>query len=192
MKVTILVILILSMCLVSACRPAAAPVAVSEKPVSINDRRTANVALPPTKPFVEMSWTNSQDRVQKLGDFAGKAVILDFWATYCEPCKREIPHLNSLLAKHGKDNLFIVGLNVGGEEDRPKIPEFVATTKIDYEIAWPEDALTSYIFSERSDIPQTAVFDRKGRLVTKIIGFNEQIQKELDAAVEKALSSSIN
>ncbi len=192
MKVTILVILILSMCLVSACRPAAAPVAVSEKPVSINDRRTANVALPPTKPFVEMSWTNSQDRVQKLGDFAGKAVILDFWATYCEPCKREIPHLNSLLAKHGKDNLFIVGLNVGGEEDRPKIPEFVATTKIDYEIAWPEDALTSYIFSERSDIPQTAVFDRKGRLVTKIIGFNEQIQKELDAAVEKALAGSAN
>jgi thiol-disulfide isomerase/thioredoxin len=190
MKVTILVILILSISLVSACRPAAAPVAVSEKPVSINDRRTANVALPPTKPFVEMSWTNSQDRVQKLGDFAGKAVILDFWATYCEPCKREIPHLNSLLAKHGKDNLFIVGLNVGGEEDRPKIPEFVATTKIDYEIAWPEDALTSYIFSERSDIPQTAVFDRKGRLVKKIIGFNDQIQKELDAAVEQALKAS--
>lgn len=177
---------------ITGCRPAAAPVSVSEKPVSINERRTTNAPLPPTKPFVEMSWTNSQDRVQKLGDLAGKAVILDFWATYCEPCKREIPHLNSLIAKHGKENLVVVGLNVGGEEDRPKIADFIATTKIDYEIAWPEDALTNFIFSERSDIPQTAIFDRKGRMVKKIVGFNEQIQKELDAAVEQALSAPTN
>lgn len=174
----------------SGCRPAAAPVTVGDKPISINERRTTNAPLPPTKPFVEMSWTRSDDRVQKLGDLAGKAVILDFWATYCEPCKRAIPHLNSLIEKHGKENLAIVGLNVGGEEDRIKIPEFVAKTKIDYDIAWPEDALTSFIFSERSDIPQTAIFDRKGRMVKKIIGFNDQIQKEIDATVEQALSSN--
>ncbi len=136
-----------------------------------------------------MSWTNADDRVSKLKDLEGKAVILDFWATYCEPCRREIPHLNALLAKYGSENLHIVGLNVGGEEDRPQIPAFLATTKIDYDIAYPEDALVNYIFAERSDIPQTAVFDRKGRLVTKIIGFNDKIQKELDQAVEQAVNS---
>lgn len=173
----------------TGCRPAAAPVSVGDKPISINDRRTTNAPLPPSKPFGEMSWTNSDDRVQKMADLTGKAVILDFWATYCEPCKREIPHLNSLVAKYGADNLHIVGLNVGGEEDRVKIPAFVATTKIDYEIAFPEDALSNFIFSERSDIPQTAVFDRKGKMITKIIGFNEQIQRELDIAVEQAVNS---
>lgn len=173
----------------SGCRPAAAPVAVSDRPVSINDRRTTNAPLPPSKPFSEMSWTNSDEKVQKMSDLTGKAVILDFWATYCEPCKREIPHLNSLIAKYGKENLHIVGLNVGGEEDRPKIPAFIANTKVDYEIAFPEDALSNFIFSERSDIPQTAIFDRKGRMVTKIVGFNDQIQKELDAAVEQAVNS---
>ncbi len=177
------------------CRSAAPPVAVSDQPVAINDKRTVKLPIQPAKPLADMSWVVAEEgvtagqRVEKLRDHIGKAVILDFWATYCEPCKREIPHLNALLAKYGPDNLHIVGLNVGGEEDRPKIPAFVATTKIDYAIAYPEDDLTNYIFAERSDIPQTAVFDRKGTMITKIIGFNPQIQKELDVAVERAVSS---
>lgn len=175
---------------VAACRPAAAPVSVSNAPVSINDRRTANASAPPSKPFTEMSWTSADERVQKLSDHGGKVVILDFWATYCEPCKREIPHLNSLVAKYGKDRLHVVGLNVGGEEDRVKIPAFTAATKIDYEIAYPEDALTNYIFAERSDIPQTAVFDKEGKLVRKIVGFSDTIQQELDEAIERAVNTN--
>ncbi len=175
--------------LFTACRPAAAPVSVSDRPISINDRRTTNLPMPPSKPFAEMSWTNSEDRVRKLSDLKGKAVILDFWATYCKPCIEAIPHLNSLLAKYGEENLYIIGLNVGGEEDRVKIPDFVAKTKINYEIAFPEDALTNFIFSTRSDIPQTAIFDRQGNMVTTIVGFSPAIQLELDAAVEKAIKS---
>ena len=136
-----------------------------------------------------MSWTDSDSRVQKLSDLAGKAVILDFWATYCGPCKEEIPHLNSLLAKYGSENLRIVGLNVGGEEDRGEIPKFIQTTKIEYPIAAPEDELSRFIFAQNDAIPQTAVFDRKGTMITKIIGFSPSIQKELDAAVEKALKA---
>ncbi|MGB4990250.1 MAG: TlpA disulfide reductase family protein [Pyrinomonadaceae bacterium] len=173
-------------CFLLACTPAAAPVAVSNEPASINDRPTTNMPSQPSKPLAEMSWTDADDRVHKLSDLKGKAVILDFWATYCEPCKREIPHLNSLLAQYGADNLHVVGLNVGGEEDAPKIPDFVKATKMDYGLAFPEDDLTRYIFAERSDIPQTLVIDRNGNIVKKIIGFSPVIQKELDAAVELA------
>ena len=130
------------------------------------------------------SLTKTNNQRTKL---SGKAVILDFWATYCPPCREEIPHLNSLLAKYGADNLQIVGLNVGGAEDLPRIPEFVKNTKIDYPIAFPEDELTHFVFGTRDDIPQTAVFDRKGKMITKIVGFSPAIQKELDAAVEQAL-----
>jgi len=154
--------------------------AVSNKPVTGSERNAM-------KAVSEMSWTDSNQAVQKLSDLRGKAVILDFWATYCPPCRDEIPHLNSLLAKYGADNLQIVGLNVGGEEDLPAIPKFLKTTKIDYPIAFPEDELTRFIFAERDDIPQTAVFDRKGTMITKIVGFSPTIQKQLDAAVEEAV-----
>ena len=137
-----------------------------------------------------MSWIDANDRVQKVSDLKGKAVILDFWATYCEPCRREIPHLNSLLAKYGADNIQIVGLNSGGEEDRPEIPKFIANNKIDYPIAFPDNELSRFIFSDRDDIPQTLVLDRSGRVVTKIVGFSPAIQIELDAAVEQALKSN--
>lgn len=177
----VLFILLAGICFISgACRRSAAPVMISDQPVRVNDKRIL-------KPLLQMSWTGIHDnRVQKLADLDGKAVILDFWATYCGPCREEIPHLNALRAKYGPDNLVIVGLNVGGPEDRTKIPEFTAVTKIDYEIAFPESDLTEFIFAQSSSIPQTAVFDRKGRTITKIVGFNDKIQKQLDDAVEEA------
>ena len=182
-------------CLSTACRPAAAPVSISNKPVSVNDVPLTNQPPPPTKPVEEMTWamldgkTNQEGNISKLKDFQGKVVILDFWATYCPPCIEEIPHLKALQAKYGKENLEVVGLHVGGEEDRPKVPAFVKRLKIDYTLAVPEEELTRFIFGNRTEIPQTAIFDRNGKLVRKISGFDAQIQKDLDAAVEQAINS---
>ena len=114
-------------------------------------------------------------------------MILDFWATYCPPCIEEIPHLRALKAQYG-DDLEVVGLHVGGEEDRPKVPEFVERLSIDYPLAVPEDALTAFVFGQDSAIPQTAIFDREGRLVKKITGFNDEIRVQLDEAVEQAVN----
>ena len=80
-----------------ACQPAAAPISVGNKPVSINNIPQTNVPLPPSKPLGEMSWTIFDGaKEQKLKDLQGKVVVLDFWATYCPPCLEEIPHLNYL------------------------------------------------------------------------------------------------
>jgi thiol-disulfide isomerase/thioredoxin len=145
--------------------------------------------MPPTKPIPEMSWTTADDKVQKVADLRGKAVILDFWATNCPPCREEIPHLNALLAKYGAD-IEIRGLHVGDEEDRREIPNFISKTKLDYPIAYPETELSRFVFSDRDDIPQTLIIDRSGRLIKKIVGFSPAIQAELDAAVNDALKAN--
>ena len=139
------------------------------------------------KPIPEMSWTDrTSGNVQKLKDLQGKVVILDFWATYCPPCIEEIPHLMELKAKYGSD-LEVIGLHVGGEEDQPKIPEFVDRLKITYPLAYPEDALSQYVFNRETAIPQTAIFDRGGNMVKRIAGFNPTIKAELDEAVARAV-----
>lgn len=190
MKYFYLLLLTFYLLLASGCRPAAAPVSVSNKPVSINEVPTSNQPLPPTKPVAEMSWTKFDNTPQKLKDLQGKVVILDFWATYCPPCIEEIPHLKQLQAKYGRENLEIIGLHVGGEEDRPKVPAFVEKLKIDYPIATPEDELVRLIFDGETAIPQTAIFDKNGRLTAKIIGFDARVKKVLDEAVEKAVNSA--
>ena len=175
--------------LVLACRPAAAPVSVSDKPIYINDIPQTNQPMPPLKPLGEMTWTKSDGTEQKLKEFRGKVVLLDFWATYCPPCIKAIPHLNELQTKYGADNLQIIGLNVGGEEDQPKVPAFAEKYQINYTLAIPEDALSRFIFGKETTIPQTAIFDRNGKFVEKFVGFDDTIQKDLDAAIERTINS---
>lgn len=175
--------------LTMACNPAS-PVSVSNKPVSINQIPQTNAPLPPAKPVEDMYWAKFDGQTQTMKDLQGKAVILDFWATYCPPCIEEIPHLKELQKKYGKENLEIIGLHVGGDEDRPQVPAFVKRLEIDYVLATPENALTSFIFGSETAIPQTAVFDRKGNLVKKFTGFSPEVKKELDAAVEQAVKAN--
>ncbi|GIU82298.1 MAG: TlpA family protein disulfide reductase [Acidobacteria bacterium] len=188
-------LLVLGLCLFSGCRPPAAPKEISNRPTSINGIPISDQPFPPSKPIHLMTWqvfdpeTNKDLEIQKLGDFQGKVLILDFWATYCPPCLEEIPHLKSLQQRYGSENLQIIGLHVGGGEDRARVPDFHKKLQITYPLATPEEELVRFVFGTVSEIPQTAIFDRKGRLVKKFVGFNEQIKTEMDEVLEKVISS---
>jgi len=187
MKVLHFTLLPFAFCLLISCRPAAAPISISNKPVSINNVPQTNLPLPPTKNIENMGWTLFDENREKLSDYRGKVVVLDFWATYCPPCLEEIPHLNELKNKYGTD-LQIVGLHVGGEEDESRVPEFVERLKINYALAYPEDALSNLLMGTNRAIPQTFVFDRNGKLTKKIIGFDNFIKTDLDEAIEQAFN----
>lgn len=173
--------------LCSACRPAAAPVSVSNKPISINNVPQTNLPLPPTKSVENLGWTLFNSKRETLSDYRGKVIVLDFWATYCPPCVEEIPHLNALKNKYG-EKLQIVGLHVGGEEDEAKVPSFVEKLKINYALAYPEDELIKILFGSDDVIPQTFVFNRDGKLTKKIVGFDEIEKMNLDNAIEQAVN----
>ncbi len=187
MKVSRFLILAFAFCLFSACRPAAAPVSISNKPVSINNVPQTNLPLPPLKNVENLGWTLFDEKREKLADYQGKVVVLDFWATFCPPCIEEIPHLNNLKNRHGED-LYIVGLHVGGDEDQPQVPEFVRKLNIQYALAYPEDELSRVLMGTEDAIPQTFVFDRQGNLTKKIIGFDNFIKADLDVAIEQAIN----
>jgi cytochrome c biogenesis protein CcmG/thiol:disulfide interchange protein DsbE len=137
----------------------------------------------------EYAFTLLDGRRMKLADFAGKVLVLDFWATYCPPCREEIPQLIELQRRFGSQGLNIVGLNVGGEDDRPKVPEFVRTYRIQYTLGYPDPGMVDFYMGDNDAIPQTIVFDRKGRLVKHFIGFDKTMPAELEQAIQTALAT---
>lgn len=135
------------------------------------------------------AWTQLDGRRATLEDLRGQVVVLDFWATYCPPCREEIPHLVRLQKQFGPQGLKVVGLNVGGEEDRPKVPDFVKQYGIQYQLADPEDETVRLFLADDDSIPQTFVIDRQGRVVTHVVGFDEEVAGRLERAVTQALAA---
>lgn len=149
--------------------------------------------MPPASSGTDASqygFTLLDGRRMKMADYAGKVVVLDFWATYCPPCREEIPELIELQRRYGAQGLNIIGLNVGGPEDRPKVPEFVRSYRIQYTLGYPDTELVNLYLGNNDTIPQTIVFDRKGRLVKHFIGYDKTMPAELDQAIQTALATT--
>jgi thiol-disulfide isomerase/thioredoxin len=133
------------------------------------------------------AWTMLDGRRMSLEDFRGQAVVLDFYATYCPPCRDEIPHLVGLQKRFGAEGLKVIGLNVGGEEDQAKVPEYVRELGIQYQLANPDEETVDMFLAGNTAIPQTFVFDRQGQLVEHFVGFDESVASDLERAVASAL-----
>jgi thiol-disulfide isomerase/thioredoxin len=181
--------------LCAACGNAPAPVVVS-KTETPTGRAMPRTSLPmPPAPTRSSNAANSEsftlmtnERVQ-LTDYQGKVVVLDFWATYCPPCREEAPHLDALQKKFADQGLVVVGLNVGGPDDRPLIPDFTEKLKLKYTFGFPDPEMTNFYMGSDDRIPQTLVFNRKGRLLKHFVGYDDTLAPELDRTIEKAVTS---
>ena len=177
---------------------APAPVVVNrgETPRGRTPPRTS-LPMPPTTTAAgganavnAQTFTLLDNQQVKLSDYLGQVVVLDFWATYCPPCLEEAPHLDALQRRFGAQGLQVIGLNVGGPDDRPKIAEFVERLKIKYALGFPEPEMTNLYMGSDSRIPQTVVFDRQGRIVKHFVGYDQTISQELERTIEETVTSN--
>ena len=150
--------------------------------------------MPPTGAAASlnnMGWESNGNR-SVFSEYKGKVLILDFYATWCAPCRDSIPHLIGLQKKYEAQGLQVVGLNVGGPGDEQLVPAFARQYGIQYPLAQPDEDLASFLLAGQDAIPQTFVFDRQGQLVQRFIGFGPSTGTYLDSAVETALKTSAN
>ena len=183
--------------LFAACKGAPAPEAA--KPVPPKSTATpapqraarpqSSVVTPGSTKAEQYGFTLLDNRRQRLSDYAGQVVVLDFYATWCPPCREETPHLVSLQKRYGAQGLHVIGLNVGGPEDRYKVPEYVQEFKIQYTLGFPDPQLTEMYLSDDDRIPQAFVFDRRGRLVKRFISYDSTMPAELERAVRNSLDT---
>ena len=147
--------------------------------------------MPPAsgKSLNNMGWQLADGQRNLFSQYSGSVLILDFYATWCLPCRKSIPQLVGLQDRFKDQGLRVVGLNVGGPNDWPKVPEFSRELKIQYTLAVPDADLSGFLLSDSQQIPQTFIFDRQGRLTKRIIGFSDSDTEVLRTAVESTVSA---
>ncbi len=147
--------------------------------------------MPPVKAtsLADMGWELADGSRSVVSEHKGKVLVLDFYATWCVPCRDSIPHLVSLQKKFAEQGLTVVGLNVGGPGDNEKVPAFAKEFGIQYALAQPGEDLISFLLSDSDAIPQTFVFDRQGKLVERFIGYDAAVGERLERVIEKTVQT---
>lgn len=125
----------------------------------------------------------------RMSDFAGKVVVLDWWGSWCPPCRAELPHFQALYTKY-KDRVAFVGMNW----ERPTTPDrigtvkkFMADNKYDFPVALDHDQTAGQTYGIEA-FPTVFVVDRKGNILYRNIGYRPGVEKLLEAQIEDALS----
>jgi cytochrome c biogenesis protein CcmG/thiol:disulfide interchange protein DsbE len=115
-----------------------------------------------------------------LSDFKGKVVLLDFWATWCPPCRKEIPHLVELSQQYEKDGLVVIGLSLDDSKD--PVGSFAKQNQINYPVVMANDKVCA-AYGGVSAIPTLFLIDRKGDISQKHVGYTDKavLEKEIKA-----------
>jgi len=121
------------------------------------------------------------------GDFAGRVVILDFWATWCGPCKMEIPHFKELYAEYQDKGLEIVGVSLD-REGSAKVAPFAQKAAINYTMLLGNQKVVSDYAPIRG-IPTTFVISQDGKIFKRYVGFRKKEVFENDIKTLLCLSS---
>jgi len=140
--------------------------------------------------FVVQTLAGKRINVNKLfGE--GRPVVLDIWATWCGPCRQEIPHLVELAEKYRQDGLIVIGLTTEDpNRHRQAVKDFAKQYGMTYHVGFASEALYLALNggSATMRIPQTFIFGADGKLIRRIIGYNERLGSEvLTKAVERAV-----
>ena len=121
------------------------------------------------KKISEISFKNEDDKTVSLSEYKNKLLILNFWATWCEPCKQEMPSLQNLQNNPNFKNLKILPINIG-QEDKNSIKKFFSDVKINsFEIFYDSNVKLAKKFSLRG-IPTSILINKDGYEFAKIIG----------------------
>jgi len=122
----------------------------------------------------------------------GKPVLIDFWATWCGPCRMVIPHLSELHRKYGKDGLVVIGLNLEDSRGESQaVRNFVKRYRMDYQNVFAPHAVYQFFSGNAvARIPYTLLFSPDGTLSWRLVGFSPNMSRSLNSAVAKAMASA--
>ncbi len=147
---------------------------------------TAVQAQPSPEKFPRFTVTDLAGKTVESSSFAGKTLIVDFWATWCETCEETVPALAELSRKYSGQGLVVIGISVDKGSDN-KVRKAAQKLGMDYAVYRDKENTLAEVFGFKG-IPSLYVYDRKGKLALAMPGYDPDQEKQLETAVKAALS----
>lgn len=148
---------------------------------------TPQAVIPKVRP--EVSLADRDGRIRSLSEWGGKPAIINFWATWCAPCRREIPMLNDLARDPAVSEFALIGIAIDFRED---VLRYLMTTPIDYTVLIGEqdglDAARAFGM-ESTGLPFTVFTDKTDRIVTVHVGELHRAQADVILSAVRALDA---
>src|SRR5476651_1291053 len=145
------------------------------------------VLVKPPKPVPELAFADADDKPLKLADYKGKIVLVNFWATWCAPCVKEMPSLDRLQAEIGKEKFVVLPLSLDGPS-RPKVAPFYEDKKLTSLGIYFDKGKKSMQALDVSVLPTSILVDPEGREIARLEGEADWDKPEALALLKAALS----
>jgi thiol-disulfide isomerase/thioredoxin len=135
-------------------------------------------------PAPELALPDLGGAEQKLSAYRGKVVLVNFWATWCAPCRKEMPALVKLQDEYGEKGFQVVAVTVDTESFHDKVIAYAKDAKLNFPV-WFGSTANLDPFGFGTLLPSTAIVDRDGRIVERIEGVVDEaaVRARLDALV---------
>ena len=123
-----------------------------------------------------------------LVESRGSVVYVDFWASWCTPCRKSFPWMNEMQARYEEDGLQIIAINL--DESREQAEEFLARNGVDFTVAFDPAGKTASDFSVMA-MPSSFLIDRNGNIIHKHIGFRQKDKNTIENSIRQALEADV-
>lgn len=133
----------------------------------------------------EFSFVSLDGEKMTNKDLEGKIVLLNFWATWCGPCVKEMPDLNKFVGTQNPDDFVVVAL--AREQDNETIKPFAVRNGYDFIFVSDMDKAVYSNFADRS-IPRNVVLDSNGKIIFQLLGYYPEKIKEMEKLIEKEVA----
>ncbi len=128
-------------------------------------------------------------RTIRLGDYLGKKVVLiDFWATYCDPCLASMPHLDALYKKYKDQGLVVLGVSIDGPDSVAQVKTEVAKLGVTFPILLDQETRVVALYNPKTSAPYSVLIGRDGTVVFKKEGYTTGDSSKLDDDVAAAVA----
>jgi peroxiredoxin len=137
---------------------------------------------------IELTLKDPFGTEQRLSSLKGRIVILNFWATYCIPCRKEMPDLAAIQNEYAALGVQVIGASADEPEARAEVLQFVKETKVNFPIWMDATTADMMKFGLGTALPGTVIIDREGRVVKVISGVIDKadIKKLIDSMLATA------